>query len=74
MALYGPEEEVIYSNIYLIIRLLEKLDLPEHLLLFPHLNRQHLPDAHGRAAEHLGHVLNGVHCEADSGPELRSNV
>lgn len=44
------------------------------MILCPHLKRQHLPDANARAAKHLGHILHGVHSEADSGPDVRSNV
>lgn len=43
-------------------------------LLCPHLNRRNLSDAHVRATKHLGHILRGVHGEADTGPDLQLDV
>lgn len=48
--------------------------LLQFVLLCPHPAGQHLPDAYARAAEHLGHILHGVHGDADSGPDVQSNV
>lgn len=53
---------------------LNKLNVLLYVILCLHLTRQHLPDANARAAKHLGHFLHGVHSEADSGPDVRSNV
>lgn len=46
--------------------------LPD-VLLFAHLERQHLSDAHFGAAEHLDHIVSAVHNEAQSGPEFGTN-
>ena len=42
--------------------------------LCPHLVTRHLPDAHPRAAEQLGHVLHGVYDDADSAPYVRCGL
>lgn len=48
-------------------------DVLSDVLLFAHLERQHLSDAHFGAAEHLDHILSAIHNEAQSGPEFGTN-
>lgn len=48
-------------------------DVLPDVLLFAHLERQHLSDAHFGAAEHLDHILSAIYNKAQSGPEFRTD-
>lgn len=48
-------------------------DVLPDVLLFAHLERHPLSDAHFGAAEHLDHTISAIHNETQPGPEFGTN-